>query len=145
METTEVFDGGGTEGSPAASMFSFLLWPGQRLFYQFRTDMLGVAIPGVRKISQGCPGVFSLANALVGIDHGIDSCRERWWFFVPVSVILRHHAEGFKFHGQPLLPKAGSKRFRYFRRASAVQLVKCIGLILVGLVHVSESLFSGVV
>src|SRR2546425_5829807 len=111
METTEVFDGGGTEGSPAASMFSFLLWLGQRLFYQFRTDMLCAAIPGIRKIPQGCPGVFSPANPLVGGGHGIDCCRERWRFFVSVSVILRHHAQGFKFHGQPFLPKSRFKAF----------------------------------
>ncbi len=83
-EVTKILDRSSGEGSPMTGLFGFLFRPGQRLFYQFRTDMLCVAIPGVRKIPQGCPGVFSLANALVGISHGIDCCRERRRLFVPV-------------------------------------------------------------
>src|SRR5712691_3310763 len=59
------------------------------------------------KSSQGRPGVFSLANPLIGVRHGIDYCRERWRFFVPISVILCHEAQGFKFHGKTSLPKSG--------------------------------------
>src|SRR5437763_12588598 len=84
----------------------FLLWLYQGFPYQVGSDMLCVAIPGVGKISQCCPGVFSLANPLVGVRHAIDRCRKRWRFFVPVSVILCHEAQGFKFHGQPSLPKS---------------------------------------
>src|SRR6266702_4639248 len=62
---------------PMASPFGFPLRPGQRIFDQVGTDMLGVAIPGIRKISKGGPGVFSLADSLVGVGHGIDGGRKR--------------------------------------------------------------------
>ena len=116
MEATKVFDRCGAKGSPTPGTFGFLLWLDQRVLYQVWSDMLCVAIPGVGKISQGCPGVFSLANPLVGVRHGIDRCRQRWRFFVPVSVILCHEAQGFKFHGQASLPKS---RFRAFSILSA--------------------------
>src|SRR5258708_5775110 len=116
MEATKVFDRCGTKSSPTLGTFGFLLWLDQRFLYQVGSDMFCVAIPGVGKISQGCPGIFSLANPLVGVRHGIDYCRQRWRFFVPVSVILCHEPQGFKFHGQPSLPKS---RFRAFSILSA--------------------------
>src|SRR5215469_7332876 len=111
MEATEVFDRGGAKGSPTLGRFGFLLWLDQRVLDQVGSDMLGVAIPGVGKISQGCPGVFSLANPLVGVGHGIDGCRQRWRFFVPVSVILCHYAQSFKIHAHPSLPKSRLRAF----------------------------------
>src|SRR5260221_6396433 len=115
-EVTQILDRSSAESPPMAGLFGFLLRPSQRIFDQVGTDVLGVAIPGVGKISQGCPGVFSLANPLVSVDHGIDGCRKRGGFFVPVSIILCHYAQGFKFHGQPSLPKS---RFRAFSILSA--------------------------
>src|SRR5438876_6963489 len=76
MEATKVFDRCGAKSSPTLDTFGFLLWPDQGFLYQVGSDMLCVAIPGVGKISQCCPGVFSLANPLVGVRHGIDCCRE---------------------------------------------------------------------
>src|SRR6266566_6121777 len=90
MEVTKVFDRCGAKGSPTLGIFGFLSWLDQRVLYQVGSDMLCVAIPGVGKISQGCPGVFSLANSLVGVSHGIARCRQRWRFFMPISVILCH-------------------------------------------------------
>src|SRR6266568_1202473 len=111
MKATQVFDGCGAKSSPTLGIFGFLLWLDQRVPYQVRSDMLGVAIPGVGKISQSCPGVFSLAHPLIGVRHGIYRWRERWRFFMSISVILCHEPQGFKFHGQPSLPKS---RFRVF-------------------------------
>ncbi len=73
--------------------------------------MLCITIPGIGKISQGRPGIFFLANPLVGICHSIDRCRQRWWFFMPVSVILCHQAQDFKFHGWASLPKSWFRAF----------------------------------
>src|SRR5690242_6750826 len=90
MKLTKVFDRCGAKSSPTLGPFGFLLWLAQRFLYQVRSDMLCVAIPGVGKISQGCPGIFSLANPLVSVRHGIDRCRQWGWFFMPVGVILCH-------------------------------------------------------
>ena len=75
-EVTKIFNRSSAESPPMADLFGFVLRPGQRIFDQVGTDMLGVAIPGVRKIPKGGPGVFSLADTLVGVDHGIDDCRK---------------------------------------------------------------------
>src|SRR6266700_7131836 len=79
MEVTKVFDRCGAKGSPTPGTFGFLLWLDQRFLDQVGSDMLCVAIPGVGKISQGCPGVFSLANPLISVGHRIDGCGQRWW------------------------------------------------------------------
>ena len=62
MQLTQVLDRGGAKSSPTPGIFGFLLWLDQRVLDQVGADMLGVAIPGVGEISQGCPGVFSLAS-----------------------------------------------------------------------------------
>src|SRR5260370_35371593 len=80
-EAAQILDRSTAESPPMAGLFGFLLRPSQRIFDQVGTDVLGVAIPGVRKIPKGGPGVFSLADTLVGVDHGIDGCRKRGWFF----------------------------------------------------------------
>src|SRR5258708_2911698 len=74
-ELTKILDRSSAESSPMAGPFGFPLRPGQRIFDQVGTDVLGVAIPGVRKIPKGGPGVFSLADTLVGVGQGIDGCR----------------------------------------------------------------------
>lgn len=146
MEATKVFDRRGAKSSPTLGTFGFLLWLDQRVLYQVGPDMLCIAIPRVGKISQGCPGVFSLANPLIGVHHGIDRYRQRWPFFVPVSVILCHEAQGFKFHGQPSLPKSWFRAFSIrIAHSSVAPLVRCTDPIPVELVYVSGSLFSEVV
>ncbi len=114
MEVTQIFDRCGAKSGPPPGTFGFLLWLDQRVLYQVGSDMLGVAIPGVGKISQGCPGVFSLADPLIGVRYGIDRCRERWRFSEPVGVILCHEPQGFKLHGQASLPKSRSRAFSMF-------------------------------
>src|SRR5260370_4631107 len=94
MEVTKIFDRCGAKSSPTLGTFGFLLWLDQRFLYQVGSDMLCIAIPGVGKISQGCPGVFSLANPLVGECHGIVSCRERCRYVWQVRVILCHYGTG---------------------------------------------------
>src|SRR5258707_15639131 len=76
METTKVFDGCGAKSSPTLGIFGLLFWPCQWLLDQLKADMSGVTIPGVGKISQGRPGIFSLTDSLVGIRHSIDDGRE---------------------------------------------------------------------
>src|SRR6266568_3479981 len=146
MEVTKVFDRCSAKSSPTLGTFGFLLWLDQGFPYQVGSDMLCVAIPGVGKISQGCPGVFSLANPLIGVRHGIDYCRERLRFFVPISVILCHEAQGFKFHGQPSLPKSRFSAFSLrIAHSSVAPLVRCTDPIPVEPVCASGSLFSEVV
>src|SRR5215471_6930455 len=111
MKATQVFDRCGAKSCPAPGIFRFLLWLDQRVLDQVGSDMLGVAIPGVGKISQGCPGVFSLADPSIGVRHSIDLRRERWRFSVPVGVVLCHEPQGFKLHGQASLPKSRSSAF----------------------------------
>ena len=111
MEATQVLDGCSAKSSPTLGAFGFLLWLDQRFLYQIGSVMLCVAIPGVGKISQGCPGIYSLTNALVGARHGIERGGERWRFSVPISVILCHEPQGFKIHGQASLPKSRSRAF----------------------------------
>src|SRR6266480_3413812 len=50
------------------------------------------------------PGLFSLADSLVGVGHGIDGRRKRLWFFVSVSILLCHHAQYLKRHAYPRFP-----------------------------------------
>src|ERR1700680_1170968 len=109
-ELTQVLDRSSAESPPMAGPFSFLLRPGQRIFDQVWTDVLGVAIPGIRKISQGGPGVFSLADALVGVGHAIDGGRKGLWFFVPVSILLCHQAKCLKRHCYPRFPSKSQRR-----------------------------------
>src|SRR5260221_2959875 len=109
-EVTQILDRSSAESPPMAGLFGFPLRPSQRIFDQVGTDVLGVAIPGVRKIPKGGPGVFSLADTLVGVDHGIDGCRERGWFFVPVSIILCHHSKYLKRHDYPRFPSKSQRR-----------------------------------
>src|SRR6266496_3776415 len=98
------------------------------------------------KSSPGRPGIFSLANPLIGVRHGIDYCRERLRFFVPISVILCHEAQGFKFHGQPSLPKSRFSAFSLrIAHSSVAPLVRCTDPIPVEPVCASGSLFSEVV
>src|SRR5258708_22262688 len=109
-ELTQILDRGSAESPPMAGPFGFPLWPGQRIFDQVWTDVLGVAIPGIGKISQGSPGVFSLADALVGVGHGIDGARKGWWFFVLVSILLCHQAKYLKRHAYPRFPSKSQRR-----------------------------------
>ena len=111
LEVTQIFDRCGAKSGPTPGTFGFLLWLDQRILYQVGSDMPGLAIPGVGKISQGCPGVFSLPNPFVGVGHGIDRCREWWRLSVPVSIILSHKLQGFKLHNQPSLPKSWFRAF----------------------------------
>src|SRR5258706_9696794 len=76
-EVTQILDRSSAESPPMAGLFGFLLRPGQRIFDQIGTDVLGVAIPGISKIPKSGPGVFSLADPLVGVGHGIDGGRKR--------------------------------------------------------------------
>src|SRR6266571_7471085 len=109
-ELTQILDRSSAESAPVAGSFGFPLRPGQRIFDQVGTDVLGVAIPGVRKIPQGGPGVFSLADSLVGVGHGIDGRRKRLWFFVSVSILLCHHAQYLKRHAYPRFPSKSQRR-----------------------------------
>src|SRR5439155_11694528 len=52
-ELTKILDRSSTESPPMTGLFGFSLRPGQRIFDQVGTDVLGVAIPGVGKISKG--------------------------------------------------------------------------------------------
>src|SRR5581483_8474344 len=61
---TQILDRSCAESPPMAAPFGFPLWPSQRIFVQVGTDVLGVAIPGIRKIPKGGPRVFSLADTL---------------------------------------------------------------------------------
>src|SRR5215469_9159163 len=99
------------KGGPTTGRFGFLRWPDQKVLDQVGPDMLAIAKPGVGKISQGCPGVLPLANALVSAGHGIDRRRQRQRFFVPLSVILCHQAQGFKVHRQASPPKSWFSAF----------------------------------
>src|SRR5205807_5577880 len=81
-----------------------------RIFDQVGTDVLGVAIPGIRKIPQGGPGVFSLADPSVGVGHGIDGCRKGLWFFAPLSILLCHQAKYLKRHAYPRFPSKSQRR-----------------------------------
>jgi hypothetical protein len=51
MEVTQVVDRCGAKSSPTLGRFGFLLWLDQRVLDQVGSDVLGVAIPGVGKIS----------------------------------------------------------------------------------------------
>src|SRR5256885_927465 len=75
-ELTQILDRSSAESPPAAGLFGFLLGPAQRIFNQLETNVPGVAIPGVRKIPKSGPRVFSLADALVCVGHGIDGGRK---------------------------------------------------------------------
>src|SRR5260370_32523223 len=86
MEATEVFDRCGAKSSPTLGIFGFLLWLEQRVLDQVGSDMLGVAIPGVRKISQDGPGGFPLADSLESPYYRIDRGRWRWRVLRPISV-----------------------------------------------------------
>jgi hypothetical protein len=109
-EVTKILDRSSSESPPVAGVFGFPLRPAQRSFDQVGTDVLGIAISGVRKISKGCPGVFSLADALIGVCHSIDGCRKRLWFFVPVSIILCHQSKYLKRHAYPRFPSKSQRR-----------------------------------
>src|SRR5437764_5915687 len=93
-----------------AGPFGFPFRPGQRIFDQVWTDVPGVAIPGIRKIPQGSPGVLSLADALVGVGHGIDGSRKGLWFFVLVSILLCHQTQYLKRHYYPRFPSKSQRR-----------------------------------
>src|SRR6266704_3067264 len=51
-----------------------------------------------------------VAGSLVGVGHGIDGRRKRLWFFVPVSILLCHHAQYLKRHAYPRFPSKSQRR-----------------------------------
>src|SRR5947209_14546500 len=87
-----------------AAPFGFPLRPGQRIFDQVWTEVPGVAIPGIGKISQGSPGVLSLTDALVGTGHSIDGGGRGLWFFVRFGIPWCLRAKYLKGHPLPSFP-----------------------------------------
>src|SRR2546423_10534384 len=76
MEVTKVFDRCGAKSSPTLGTFGFLLWLDQRFLYQVGAAMLCVAIPGVGKISQGCPGVHAQRKPWVAHGTALADCTK---------------------------------------------------------------------
>src|SRR6266566_4168439 len=67
-----------------------MFWIDERLTHQAGTDPFCVIVPGVGKIAQGGPGVFSLTNVSISPRHGLDGCGHGGWFLLLVLVCPGH-------------------------------------------------------
>ena len=68
----------------------------ERLTYQAESYPFRVIVPGVGKIAQGGPGIFSLTNVSISPCHGLNGCGHGRWFLLLVLVCPGHdfkHAE----------------------------------------------------
>src|SRR5713101_4196685 len=67
-----------------------MFWIDERLTHQAGSDPFCVIVPGVGKIAQGGPGVFSLTNVSISPRHGLDGCGHGGWFLLLVLVCPGH-------------------------------------------------------